>query len=59
MGNRGTTPSWDEEEIAKYGLAAHWSFINRSHDARRKREVRRQLLDVLQQILKTKQEQNK
>ncbi len=30
MGNRGTTPSWDGEQIAKYGLFGHLEMVGRS-----------------------------
>lgn len=36
MGNRGTTQSWDGEEIAKWGLFGHLSNVARG---RRIREV--------------------
>lgn len=52
MGNRGTTPSWDEEEIAKYGFEMHYSFYNRrfraADERRRAALVEEHLDDVLE-----------
>lgn len=49
MGNRGTTPDWDEEEIAKWGLFAHLSFTTRIQRA----EFRRQQEEQVAKYLKT------
>lgn len=63
MGNRGTTPSWDEEEIAKYGLFEHIHFTNTRRRAaerrgREKRDKERsKLLSVLRQVLAKNQEE--
>jgi hypothetical protein len=40
MGNRGTTPSWDDEQIARYGLFPHLNMVaSRFRDDMRRRHV--------------------
>jgi hypothetical protein len=56
MGNRGTTPSWDDEEIAKWGLFGHFDAVRRHLDfPRRQRESERlKLLCLLRNFLNAK-----
>ena len=57
MGNRGTTPSWDEEEIAKHGFDLHMSSlrVNRLSIAHREQKLREKLIAQLKQLLQLKQ----
>lgn len=60
MGNRGTTPDWDDEQIAKYGLVMHLSSINRGIRMRAQireqlTQKRKELIEVLNKILDTRQ----
>lgn len=52
MGNLGTTPSWDDEQIAKYGLFEHFDMVSRPfRTAQRRRNtalVEEHLNDVLE-----------
>lgn len=54
MGNRGTTPSWDEEQIAKFGFEMHYASISapfRRRQARRNAElVDKHIESVLAQL---------
>lgn len=48
MGNRGTTPSWDDEEIAKWGFFEHMRMVAapfRAREAERKRALVSQYID--------------
>lgn len=56
MGNRGTTRSWDEEEIEKYGFDAHMNFTARHLRASlgQEKEKRVELHKKLVALLKTK-----
>jgi hypothetical protein len=59
MGNRGTTRSWDEEEIEKWGFWDH--LANVRHGIRIRESVAREhelrkLLKLLQNLLKAKQQ---
>lgn len=51
MGNRGTTPSWDEEEIAKWGLFGHWSFTTRRIRAEIRRQHAEQVAKYLEAVI--------
>lgn len=61
MGNRGTTPSCDEEEIKKWGLLGHFENVRRgvqmrNNISKRQRDDElRKLLFVLQALLKIKE----
>ncbi len=63
MGNRGTTPSWDEEEIRKWGFSGHWDNVQRgirmreriSSRHQRENELRK-LLALLRTILKNREQ---
>lgn len=56
MGNRGTTRSWDEEEIEKYGLFGFWRSIARSNSYREDRErLNRELITLLKRFIQDKQ----
>ena len=62
MGNRGTTPSWDEEEIRKWGFWGHLDNVRRGrklreHITRCRHEAEmRKLLTLLQALLKSKEQ---
>lgn len=52
MGNRGTTPSWDDEEIAKYGLLGHFSNVRygyRVREVAHKKERRRKIRERIKE----------
>lgn len=51
MGNRGTTPSWDEEEIAKWGFDAHWEFTSRRIRQGIEQEHREQVAKYLETVI--------
>lgn len=54
MGNRGTTPSWDEEQIRMYGLFGHLSFTSRrirsrqNQEKKERKELSQKLVSLLQ-----------
>lgn len=61
MGNRGTTPSGDDEQIAIYGLDNHLRMSRTSRADRRRRaerdRARLEFLIFLQGVLALKQKQ--
>jgi len=59
MGNRGTTPSWDDEMIERYGLFGYFDLL-RNIDGRRSARAelvqkRKEILILLKYILKNKE----
>ena len=59
MGNRGTTPSWDDEMIEQYGLFGYFNLL-RNIDTRRSvrpelEQKRKEILILLKYILKNKE----
>ena len=59
MGNRGTTPSWDQEEIAKWGFDGHMAAVRRYSilpvlRRRQKREKILELVNLLRNYLASK-----
>lgn len=60
MGNRGTTPSWDDEQIALYGLFGHMDNVRRGYRMRevsRKKARRRNIKEDLKRRLDSKREE--
>lgn len=57
MGNRGTTRSWDEEEIEKWGFDAHLRLGRRMLRWHMREREEKKLLTVLRAMLTARQEQ--
>jgi hypothetical protein len=56
MGNMGATPSWDDEQIAKFGFWEHMQYTQRRFRNRQmRRELHRELLAKLRNLLAVKQ----
>jgi hypothetical protein len=62
MGNRGTTRSWDDEEIAKYGLFGHLANVRRglrrnelAHKRQRDEELTKLIVLLRKQCSQSKQ----
>lgn len=58
MGNRGTTPSWDDEQIARYGLFAHLGMMAAPHLAEAKRRAEKLIAEYLDEVMATLSDQS-
>ncbi len=47
MGNRGTTPSWDDEQAQKFGFFEHWAEVGRRQRAIARRSDRRAMFQFM------------
>ncbi|HRH25527.1 MAG TPA: hypothetical protein PLD99_01040 [Parcubacteria group bacterium] len=47
MGNRGTTPSWDDEQITKFGIFGHFSDVGRRLRADMRRSDRQAMFRMM------------
>ncbi|MBX4200440.1 hypothetical protein KW790_03225 [Candidatus Parcubacteria bacterium] len=51
MGNRGTTPNWDDEQISKYGIFGHFRMVSAPARAERARRDAKLVEENIGQVL--------